>query len=285
MSYTDPYFTVDGISQGFDVYLRRIDAVSSGLGFYKTATAGAALRLGVPITEIDTVNYGVGYEDTSITTYPESPLLYKDYVAAFGDQNTTILGTIGWARDGRNSLIYPTSGTLHRAYGEVGLPGGTLKYYKTTYQYQRYFELTRSYTLMLNGEIGYGDGYGGKPLPFFKNYFVGGVSSLRGYRAFTVGPKDSNGDPRGGSRKLLGNAELLFPFPGLDNDRSVRMSAFVDAGMVDDTYNVSAFRYSTGLAVLWVSPVGPLKISVALPFGAKPGDRKQPFQFTIGGVF
>ncbi len=285
LSYTDPYFTVDGISQGFDVYLRKLDAVSSGLGFYQTRTAGAALRLGIPISEIDTVNYGVGYEDTSITTYPESPLLYKDYVATFGDHNTTVPGTIGWARDGRDSLIYPTSGSLHRAYGEVGMPGGTLKYYKTSYQYQRYFALTRSYTLMMNGEIGYGDGYGGKPLPFFKNYYVGGVSSLRGYKAFTVGPKDSNGDPRGGSRKLLGNAELLFPFPGLNNDKSVRMSVFVDAGMVDDTYNVGAFRYSTGLGVLWVSPFGPLKVSVALPLGAKSDDRKQPFQFTIGGVF
>ena len=285
LSYTDPYFTVDGISQGFDVYLRKIDAVSSGLGFYQTRTAGAALRLGVPITEIDTINYGLGYEDTSITTYPESPLIYKDYVATFGDHNSTVLGTIGWARDGRDSLIYPTSGTLHKAAGEVGLPGGTLKYFKTTYQYQRYFALTRSYTLMLNGEIGYGDGYGGKPLPFFKNYFVGGVNSLRGYKSFTVGPKDSNGDPRGGSRRLLGNVEVLFPFPGLDNDKSARMSVFVDAGMAGDAYTVSEFRYSTGLAVLWVSPMGPLKVSVALPLGAKPGDRKQPFQFTIGGVF
>ncbi|OGA48486.1 MAG: outer membrane protein assembly factor BamA [Betaproteobacteria bacterium RIFCSPLOWO2_12_FULL_62_58] len=285
LSYTDPYFTVDGVSQGFDVYLRKIDAVNSGLGFYQTRTAGAALRLGVPISEIDTINYGLGYEDTSITTYPESPLLYQDYVATFGDHNSTVLGTIGWARDGRDSLIYPTAGTLQKATGEVGLPGGTLKYYKASYQYQRYFPLTRSYTLMLNGELGYGVGYGGKPLPFFRNFYAGGVNSVRGFRSFTIGPKDSNGDPRGGSRRVVANAELLFPFPGLDNDRSVRMSAFADAGMVGDAYSTGDFRYSTGLAVLWVSPLGPLKISVALPFGDKPGDRKQPLQFTIGGVF
>lgn len=285
LSYTDPYFTVDGVSQGFDVYLRKIDAVNSGLGFYQTRTAGAALRLGVPISETDTINYGLGYENTSITTYPESPLLYTDYVKTFGDHNSTILGTIGWARDGRDSLIYPTAGTLQKATGEVGLPGGTLKYYKASYQYQRYFPLTRSYTLMLNGELGYGDGYGGKPLPFFRNFYAGGVNSVRGFKAFTIGPKDSNGDPRGGSRRVVANAELLFPFPGLDNDRSVRMSAFADAGMVSDTYSTGDFRYSTGLAVLWVSPLGPLKISVALPFGDKPGDRKQPLQFTIGGVF
>jgi outer membrane protein insertion porin family len=286
LSYTDPYFTVDGISQGFDVYLREIDAVNAGLGFYRTKTAGAAVRVGVPISEIDTINYGLGYEDTNITTFPESPLLYKDYVATFGEQNSTILGTIGWVRDGRDSLIYPTSGTLHKAHGEAGLPGGTLQYYKASYQYQRYFPLTRTYTLMMNGEIGYGDGYSDtSTLPFFKNFYAGGVNSVRGFKAFTIGPKDPNGDPRGGSRRIVGNAELLFPFPGLENDKSVRMSAFVDAGMVGETYNGGDFRYSTGLGVLWVSPMGPLKISVAVPLGSEPGDKKQPFQFTIGGVF
>ena len=285
LSYTDPYFTVDGVSQGFDVYLREVDAVNSGLGFYQTKTLGGTVRLGVPISEIDTINYGIGYERTKITIFPESPLFYKDYVATFGDDNSTVLGTVGWTRDGRDSLIYPTSGTLHKVTGEVGLPGGTLKYYKTAYQYQRYFPLTQTYTLMLNGEAGLGDGYGGKPLPFFRNFFAGGVSSVRGFKAFTIGPKDTNGDPRGGSRRLVGNAELLFPFPGLEKDKSVRMSAFVDAGMVADTYDAGALRYSTGLGVLWVSPLGPLKVSVALPLSSEPGDRKQPFQFTIGGVF
>jgi outer membrane protein insertion porin family len=293
LSYTDPYFTVDGISQGFDLYLRKLDALDAGLGNYKTRTAGAAVRIGVPVTEIDTINYGLGYEVTKLETFPgdplllipASPLLYSDYVATFGARNTAVLGTVGWARDGRDSLIYPTTGSYHRASAEVGLPGGTLKYYKTSYQYQRYFPLTRIYTLMVNGEVGYGDGYGGKPLPFFRNFLTGGVTSVRGYRNFTIGPKDSDGNPRGGTRKLLGNAEFLFPFPGLAGDRSVRMSAFLDAGMVADTYAFSDLRYSTGLAVLWVSPLGPLKISAAAPFGSKPGDQKQVFQFTIGGVF
>ncbi len=286
LSYTEPYFTVDGVSQGFDVYLRKIDPSSNGLGFYRTRTAGAMVRLGVPVTEIDTINYGLGYEDTSITTFPESPQLYKDYVATFGDQNSTVLGSIGWARDGRDSLIYPTSGTLQKAYGEIGLPGGTLEYFKVSYQYQHYFPLTRLYTLVVNGEAGYGNGYGSTPvLPFFKNFFAGGVNSVRGYKSFTIGPKDANSDPRGGSRKLVGNVEFLFPFPGLENDKSVRMSAFVDAGMVGETYNWGDLRYSTGLGVLWISPLGPLKVSAAVPLAAEPGDRKQAFQFTVGGLF
>jgi len=142
--------------------------------------------------------------------------------------------------------------------------------------------------LMLNGEAGYGEGYGDKPLPFFKNFYAGGVSSVRGYRSFTIGPKDSNGDPTGGNRKLVGNAEVLFPFPGLANDRSVRLSAFIDSGMVGDSADNFSFDYlraSAGLSLQWVSPIGPLKISLAQPFRNQPGDQLQRFQFTVGGLF
>ncbi|MGA0033990.1 MAG: outer membrane protein assembly factor BamA, partial [Burkholderiales bacterium] len=285
LSYTDPYFTVDGVSMGFDVYSREIDGTRGGLGRYITKTLGGTARFGVPISELDTITYGLGYEDTEITTFPDSPLFYLNYVATFGKSNDAIVGSAGWVRDGRDSLIYPTKGTMQRALVEVGLPGGSLKYHKLTYQYQRYFPLTRHYTLMINGEAGYGDGSGSKPLPFFKNYFAGGVNSVRGFRNSTIGPKDQNGDARGGSRRLVSNAEFLFPFPGLQNDRSVRLSAFVDAGMVDDKYDSQEFRYSTGLGVFWSSPIGPLKISVAMPLNDKAGDRKQAFQFTFGGAF
>jgi len=286
LSYTDPYYTVDGVSRGFDVYLREVDAERSGLGRYRTETAGVGVRFGVPVTEIDTINYGIGYESTQITTFVDSPLFYIDYVRIFGSSNDAIPANVGWARDGRDSLIYPTKGTLQRASVEVGMPGPSLNYYRASYQYQRYFPLSRSYTLMLNGDIGYGDGYGDTPvLPFFKNFRLGGVNTLRGYRTMTVGPKDANGDPRGGDRRLLGNAEFLFPFPGLENDRSVRVGAFVDAGMVADKYDLGSFRYSAGLSLTWVSPMGPLKISMAQPFKNDNLDRTQRFQFTFGGAF
>ena len=285
-SYTDPYFTVDGISIGYDLSHRKVDAASSGLGQYETKTTTLGVRFGVPITETDTISYGLGFEDTSITTFAGSSLFYTDYVNTFGSKNQAFLMNVGWARDNRDSLIYPTTGTLHRAFAEGGLPGGTLRYYRASYQYQRYFPLTRDYTLMLNAEAGYGDGYGGKPLPFFKNFFAGGVNSLRGYKLNTVAPRDGNDDPRGGNRKVLGNAEFLFPFPGLSNDRSVRLSAFFDAGMVtDNKYDFGELRYSTGLSVTWISPFGPLKISGAAPLSNKPNDRKQAFQFTFGGAF
>ncbi|HKA46199.1 MAG TPA: outer membrane protein assembly factor BamA [Burkholderiales bacterium] len=285
LSYTDPYWTVDGVSQGFDIYLKKLSASANLLGRYETKTAGGQFRLGVPISERDTINYAVGAERTEITTFPDSPLLYVDYVNTFGAENTNVFLSAGWARDGRDSLIYPTKGSLHKASAEVGTPIGSLEYYKLSYQYQRYFPLTRQITVMLNGEAGYGDGYGDKPLPFFKNFFAGGVNSVRGFRSFTIGPKDSNGDPRGGSRKLLGNAEVLFPFPGLENDRSVRLSTFFDTAMVDDKYNADAWRYSVGVAALWVSPLGPLKVSIGYPLKTRPLDRKQVFQFTFGGTF
>ena len=139
---------------------------------------------------------------------------------------------------------------------------------------------------MVNGELGYGDGYGDTPtLPFFKNFYVGGVNSLRGYRVFTVGPKDLQGNPRGGRAKMLANAEMFFPFPGLQGEKSVRMSAFFDTGMTGDRFNFGDLRYAVGLGVLWVSPMGPLKISLAAPLASQEGDRKQPFQFTFGGAF
>jgi outer membrane protein insertion porin family len=244
------------------------------------------LRLGVPVTEIDTIQYGVGFENVDITTFIDSPLIYKDYVATFGPSNSNFFVTAGWARDARDSLIYPTKGTLQKASVEVGLPGGDLEYYKLFYQYQRYFPLTRNLTLMLNGEAGQGDGYGNKPLPFFKNFFAGGVNSVRGFRTYTIGPKDSDTNPRGGTYKLLGNAELLFPFPGLENDKAVRLSAFIDSAMVGDgKIQGEDLRYSTGLSLSWISPLGPLKISIGVPLHKQPLDRTQVFQFTVGGVF
>jgi outer membrane protein insertion porin family len=138
----------------------------------------------------------------------------------------------------------------------------------------------------MNGEIGYGAGYGDtSALPFFKNFYVGGVNSLRGFRVFTVGPKDIQGNPRGGSHKVLGNAEFLFPFPGLQGEKSVRMSAFFDTGMASETFELAQMRAAAGLGVLWVSPLGPLKISIAAPIRSLESDRKQIFQFTFGGAF
>jgi outer membrane protein insertion porin family len=291
LSYTNPYFTVDGVSQGFDIYYKELDPSANNLSQYKTKTLGGQLRFGVPVSELDTIQYGFGYDDTTITLLPESPLRYQRYVEVFGPQNSSVFVTAGWARDGRDSLIYPSKGTFQRASAELGTPLGDLEYYKLYYQLQHYFPLTRFTSVMANGEAGYGDGYNGLPLPFFKNYYSGGTSSVRGFKSYTIGPKDINGDPTGGPRRVQGNIELLSPFPGLENDRSVRVSAFVDSGWVGENFsdlyrdNFDLLRISAGLGLLWVSPIGPLKISYAKPIRYTPDDRLQRFQFTIGGIF
>jgi outer membrane protein insertion porin family len=285
LSYTNPYYTVDGVSRGFDLYRRDTDPTSLSVGSFKTSTLGGGIRFGVPVTETDTINYGLGFEDTDLDLFDDSPQRFKDFVAEFGPSNTVLLGTVGWAQDRRDSLIYTTKGTLQRTSAEVGLPGGDLTYYKLSYQYQWFRPLTRDFVLMLNGEIGVGEGYGGKSLPFYKNFFAGGVTSVRGYEASTLGPKDSNGDALGGSRRLVGNIELLFPVPGLSTEKSVRMGAFLDGGMVNDSFDTNEMRYSVGLTVSWVSPIGPLKVSFAQPLNDKPGDEVQQFQFTFGTAF
>jgi outer membrane protein insertion porin family len=208
-----------------------------------------------------------------------------DFVNEFGSETNTILGSVGWARDKRDSVIYTTSGTFQRITAEAGLPGGDLTYYKTNLQHQWYYPLTRDYTLHFNGQVGYADGYDDKPLPFYKVFYLGGVNSLRGYETASIGPKDSNGDALGGSHLLLANSEFLFPFPGLAKDRSVRLGLFVDAGLVGESFDFEEMRYSAGLVFNWFSPVGPLKLSYGKALNPQPGDRTEPVQFTLGTTF
>ncbi|MGH8718449.1 MAG: BamA/TamA family outer membrane protein, partial [Burkholderiales bacterium] len=285
LSYTNPYYTLDGISRGFDLYLRNVDPSSLSVGRYRSTTYGGGIRFGVPITEVDTINYGLAAENTKLDVFDNSPDRFLDFVDEFGPNNSAILGTVGFTRDRRNSLIYPTEGTLLRLSGEVGLPVADLRYYKLSYQQQYYQPLTRDLVLFLNGEIGIGDGYGDKPLPFFKNFFAGGTNSVRGYETSSIGPRDTNDEILGGSRKVVGNVELLFPVPFFFQEKSLRMSAFIDGGMIDDSFRFEETRFSTGIAVSWISPLGPLKVSIAAPLNDEEGDDTEAFQFIFGTNF
>ncbi len=304
LSFTNPYFTPDGVSLGYDIYRRDQDTASlNGIAQYRTSTLGLGGRLGLPINELDSINLGAAIEQYTLDLTADSPTNFKKFALDFGgDVNgvttTSLRLDAGWARDSRNSLLYPTAGSYQRVYGEVGTPIGDLEYYKLNYQYQQYLPLSNTFTLLLNGEIGYGGGFGGKPMPFFRNFYAGGNTSVRGFESGTLGPKslDSAGTPYaiGGDKRLVGNAELLFPMPGLGKDRSVRMSVFMDAGAAfgpDDyqgRYSSIAFgdiRYSGGLGLTWYSPFGPLKFSLAKPINAKTDDKTQVFQFQLGSVF
>jgi outer membrane protein insertion porin family len=285
LSYTNPYFTDDGVSRGFDIYRRDTDVSSLAVASYSTSTTGVGLRFGVPVTEFDTINYGIAYEETTIGVFPDTPQRYIDFVNTFGETTDNYLGTASWSRDQRDSVIYTTSGSLQRLGAEVGLPGGDLTYYRLTYQHQWYYPLTQSLVVLLDGRIGYAEGYDGKPLPFFKNFYAGGVNSVRGYETASIGPRDTNGDALGGKRQLIGTIELLLPFPGLEKDKSVRLSTFIDTGFVGDKYELNELRYSVGVGFGWYSPVGPLKLSFGKAINPQPEDRTEPLQFTLGTIF
>jgi outer membrane protein insertion porin family len=279
LNYTDPYYTVDGVSRGFDVYSRKMNASMLGLGYYTTDTTGGAMRFGIPLSETDNLGFGIGAEQTKLGVDTTSPQRYQDFVTTFGSNNTTVVGNAGWARDSRDSAITPTKGSTLRAGLETGLPGGTIEYYKVSGQAQRFFPLSRTFTLRLNAEADVAHGMGGKPLPFYKNLYAGGVSSVRGYNSFSLGPRDDLGAILGGTKRVVGNAEMLFPMPGMGTDRSMRLGVFLDAGQVfgaDQTVRAADFRTSTGLAFLWSSPMGPLKLSFGYPPHALFDLRRKP---------
>ncbi|RFC32731.1 MAG: Beta-barrel assembly machine subunit BamA [Candidatus Nitrotoga sp. MKT] len=287
VSYTNPYYTDNGMSRGFDVYKRNVNSTFTAISPYLSSTIGGGVRFGVPISDFENTHYGLSAEKTELTLTDTSSLQMKDYVRIFGPSTSNLLGSVGWSRDNRDSAIYTTVGTVQRAFVEVAMPISNQQFYKLTYQHQWFYPISQNITLMLNGEAGGAEGYGGKTVPFFKNFYAGGPGSVRGFKPFSIGSKDINNNSLGGTRRIVGNAELLFPMPGMNKDRSVRLSTFFDAGAVFGPGLTAAdsLRYSTGVAVTWVSPMGPLKISVGVPLNKQFGDKLQQFQFTLGSLF
>ncbi len=284
--YTEPYWTVDGVSRTLELYEKNIDPTGLSVSQYSSSTLGGAIGFGVPVSEIDTINYGFRIEHTQLSLFANSPPVYYQYVQDFGYSTNSYILSGGWSRDTRNDILYPTFGRLQSALIEVGLPFGDLAYYKLQYINQSFWPVYGDFVLMLRGDLGYGDGYNDKPLPFFKAFYAGGVGSVRGYESGSLGPRDIYGNTLGGKRKIVGNAELFYPI--LKGERSVRISGFFDAGQIyvngyqPDFEN---FRFSAGVGLAWNSPIGPLKFSYAFPLNSIQEDRIQKFQFQVGTVF
>ncbi|HOB44526.1 MAG TPA: outer membrane protein assembly factor BamA [Zoogloea sp.] len=292
LSFTNPYWTVDGISMGWDIYQRNVDPTSLSVATYKSSSIGAGLRFGYPIAEDDRINFGLAVDQTTIKVYDTSPAPYVNFVNTFGDTARSLVATVGWGRDKRDSFLYPTSGVYQRASVEVATPALDMRYVRGSYQHQYWIPFGGGYALMLNGDLGYAHGYDGKELPFYKNFYAGGIGSVRGYQQSTLGPHytDSSGYVRalGGNRRAIANAEYYFPMPGQGKEKSMRLSFFADTGYVwgaDDKVQASDLRYSAGLAFTWSSPVGPLKFSLGQALKKKDGDKTQKFQFQLGTVF
>ncbi len=287
LSTIDPYFTADGISRTIDVYDRTSKPLTGQGGDYSLKTRGASIRFGVPFTETDTVYFGAGYESLTIVPGTLLPVSYQTYADQFGLKSNSIPLTVGWSRDNRDSALVPTTGRYQRVYGDWGV-AGDIKFVRASYQIQQYIPLNKQFTVALNGELGWGKGLNGQPYPLFKNYYSGGLGSVRGFEQGSLGPRDASDLATGGPKKLTLNAEVIAPFPGAGNDRTLRLYGFVDAGNVfgeKESYRVNDLRASTGLGISWISPVGPLRIAYALPLRKQPGDKIERLQFQIGTSF
>ena len=306
VSITEPYVTPTGISRTWDVSDRRVDLNKLDVADVKYETGAAALSFGIPFTEYDRVFLGGRVESTKVSVNDNSPQRYKTYVEKFGKNPWSVAATIGWSRDSRDSSLAPNRGVYQRLNGEIGLPGLDIEYYKFTYQYQHYWPVTKNLTLAFNGQVGYGDVYGKTDMfPFFKNFYVGGIGSVRGFESGSLGPTES--DPGnyssstnylGGDRMMNASVELLAPLPG--GDRTLRIFTFLDTGYAwgykgtrvngvmqyeRQPIDFGDLRVSTGIGIAWISPLGPLKFSIAYPLKKEEGDKTQRFQFQIGTGF
>jgi outer membrane protein insertion porin family len=287
ISTMDPYWTVDGVSLALDAFYRTSRPINFLGESYDLKTPGASVRFGVPFSEYDTVYMGLGWERTELGTSVGLPLAWLNYRALYGNKTDAFALTLGWARDGRDSLLVPSAGRYQRVFFEWSA-AGEVRYLKTNLQYQEYWSLPLRLTLGLNAEVGIGKGLGGKPYPVFKNFYGGGLGTVRAFEQGSLGVVDPTGAYIGGARRFNANAELYFPVPGTGNDRTLRIFGFADTGNVwreDEKVTASSLRASVGFGLSWISPVGPLKLSWGRPVRVQRNDRIQRFQFQIGTAF
>jgi outer membrane protein insertion porin family len=293
VSQVDPYFTIDGIKRITDVYYRTTEPLyysSTADTSFRIISAGFDTKFGIPFSEADMVYFGVGLEQDRIDVDSTTPQSYIDYVNQFGRVSNNVPLTVGWSRDQRDSVLVPSRGYFLQTNVEYGTPIADTTYYKTDVQAQYYYSFARGFVFGANFQGGYGNGLDGKPFPIFKNYYAGGIGSVRGYEPGSLGPRDvTTGDPIGGSKLLVGNIELTFPLPGTGYDRTLRVFTFIDGGNVwgteGDSIGANGLRYSYGTGLEWISPIGPLSLDFALPLVKHTGDQYQIFQFQIGTAF
>jgi outer membrane protein insertion porin family len=287
-SYTNPYYTLDGISRGFSIFSRETDAEDTDVVDYTTDVKGVSVDYGFPMSEFNTANLSLGYENTSIDTTDSTPQSIFDFITENDDQFDIFKLTAGFTHDTRNRAILANRGVLHNISAEFSVPGSDLEYYKLRYRALKYLPLYGDFTLLLKGDVGYGDGYGDShSLPFFENFYTGGPESVRGYSSNSLGPQE-NGDARGGAFKTVGNVEFIFPLPFAADNKSLRVSTFFDIGNVFaevHDFETDELRQSIGVSVLWFTPIAPMTFSLAWPLNDQREDDVERFQFTLGSFF
>jgi len=288
-SWFNPYWTDDGVSRGIDAYYRETDADDANLADYALDELGGTVTFGIPISETNTVDFGVNVENTQFNVGSDASLEVVRFRIDNGDEFNTLTLTGSWEDDSRNSRLLPNKGALSRIAAEVAVPGLDLSFYKLTLRHQRFFPLTKDFTLVLDGELGYGDGLGDTDdLPLIDNFYAGGIRDVRGFEENTLGPRDSRGEALGGSFKLIGQVEVILPVPFFKETRAFRLTSFFDFGNVygpDEDFEFDTIRYSVGISAIWLSPLGPMTVSIAAPLNTQPLDDEQAFQFTFGTSF
>jgi len=293
LAFNDPYYTIDGISRGYRLYYTKINADQANLARYTLDGYGGEINFGFPLNEYDTLYTSLGLEHININTNSDTPEEIVKYLQDQGSSYNQLRWKTSWTRDSRNRIIFPDRGSLNRLAGEIAVPPSDLDFYKLTYTHHTYFPITSNLIFNIGGDIGYGNGYGNtKDLPFFENFYAGGISSVRGYKANTLGPLyKSNNDPSGGDFKTIGNAELSFPAPFMENSSNVRLYTFFDAGNVfslnsgqDLESDNILLHFSTGAGFQWFTPIGPFTVSYGIPLN-KGNAKAQPFQFLLGVPF
>ena len=289
VGWMNPYITKDGVSLSVDVFSRRTNAGNANLADYDLEELGFRVGTGIPISEFNTLDLAIAPKRTEFNPGTDP----SDEVLAFeeetGGEYITYTLSAGWANDTRDSFLLPSKRSRTSFVAAVAVPGGDLSYYKLTFRYQQLIDLTRLFAIRFDTELGYGDGYGDTVgLPLTENYFAGGIRSVRAYEANTLGPRDSKGQPIGGDRKVTGTVELILPLPFIRDSKAFRITTFVDAGNVfgpGQDIEFQEFRASAGVSAIWLSPFGPLTISLGWPFNDQPDDDIQNFQFTLGTAF
>lgn len=317
LSYTNPYYTDDGVSRSWSLFYRKTDAQELNVSDYRTDDRGARVGFAFPVSEYNTIRSGLELKNTDLRIEStNTSYVLKDWVCDFfGEPNncdktsanfTTLTADLSFSHDTRNRTFFASDGTMQQITAEVALPGTEnldLQYYKLRYNYESNWPLFAGLVLQGRASLGYGDGYGNTgQLPFFENFFAGGVSSVRGFRGNSLGSPatkdddlDSNGqvktqnaEPNGGSLRTVANLELIFPLPFAENSKSFRISTFLDAGNVYagfEDFSTDELRTSYGFQALWVTPVGVLTFSWGWPFYTREGDEREVFQFYIGAPF